>query len=480
MTPVLGSPKKQNNSYDYVPDRSSKSPIFASFSKEKGRQIVISEDSALTVPAFSDGLDIICSTIANLPLKLYKTTKDGTPLEVRDDYRLKLVNARANSVMDAHEYKYELVKNYLLYGNAITVKKTEDNDNTVTGLYLLEPEKTHIFSQLNVDDGLTRQGVYELNSSVGHFEFQDYQVINVARKSLDGVVGKGLLFEGRRILELALQQIEYENQLLAHNGSPASIVSSDHPMKQEAFDSFKTAFSNLYSGSGSAGRTIFLPQGFSYQALSSNPDDMELTNSKQNIISDIARLLGIPETLINSKANKYNSNEQNNIQFFQHPISGIIGQIESAFDASFLLESEKEEGYYWSFDTSAILQNTLQEKVEAYGDLYKRGIISYSETRERFGYKTDKDHNNFVNMNIGSVLYYPDNQNVVIPNTGIVMNAETGEILSNGIRTEDGDGTINDRSTPKEESDNASESPVQEQDINTNQEAGSEKEESEE
>lgn len=479
MTPLSG-PKKQNNSYDYVPDRSSKSPVFASFSKEKGRQIVISEDSALTIPAFSDGLDIICSTIANLPLKLYKSTKDGAPLEVTDDYRLKLVNAQANNVMDAHEYKYELVKNYLLYGNAVTVKKTKDNDNTVEGLYLLEPEKTHIFSQVNVDDGLTRQGVYELNSSVGDFEFQDYQVINVARKSLDGVVGKGLLFEGRRILELALQQIEYENQLLAHNGSPSSIVSSDHPMKQEAFDSFKTAFSNLYSGSGSAGRTIFLPQGFSYQALSSNPDDMELTNSKQNTISDIARLLGIPETMINAKANKYNSNEQNNIQFFQHPISGIIGQIESAFDASFLLESEKEKGYYWSFDTSSILQNTLQEKVEAYGDLYKRGIISYSETRERFGYATDKDHNNFVNMTIGSALYYPDNQNIVIPNTGIVMNAETGKVISNGIQIENGKGMVNNNSTSKEEDDNQPENPKQEQELNINQEAGSEKEESEE
>ena len=142
MTPVSGNPRKQNKSYDYIPDRSSKSPIFASYSKEKGRQIVISEDSALTIPAFSDGLDIICSTIANLPLKLYKPNKDGAPLEVTDDYRLKLVNSQVNNVMDAHEYKYELVKNYLLYGNAVTVKKTKKNDNTVEGLYLLEPEKT--------------------------------------------------------------------------------------------------------------------------------------------------------------------------------------------------------------------------------------------------------------------------------------------------------------------------------------------------
>ena len=56
------------------------------------------------------------------------------------------------------------------------------------------------------------------------------------------------------------------------------------------------------------------------------------------------------------------------------------------------------------------------------------------------------------------------------------MNAETGEILSNGIRTEDGDGTINDSSAPKEESDNPPKSPVQEQDLDRNQEAGSDEE----
>lgn len=73
-------------------------------------------------------------------------------------------------------------------------------------------------------------------------------------------------------------------------------------------------------------------------------------------------------------------------------------------------------------------------------------------------------------MTIGSALYYPDNQNIVIPNTGIVMNAETGEILSNGIRTKDGDGTVNDSSAPKEESQ------TQEQDLNKNQETGSDEE----
>ena len=58
--------------------------------------------------------------------------------------------------------------------------------------------------------------------------------------------------------------------------------------------------------------------------------------------------------------------------------------------------------------------------------------------------------------------------------TGIVMNAETGDILSNGIRTKDGDGTINDNFIPKEENGDPPESPVQEQDLNRNQEAGSE------
>ena len=83
-------------------------------------------------------------------------------------------------------------------------------------------------------------------------------------------------------------------------------------------------------------------------------------------------------------------------------------------------------------------------------------------------------------MTICSALYYPDNQNLVIPNTGIVINAETGKILSNGIRTKDGDGTVNDSSTPQEDVDKPKDSPIQEQDLDRNQEVGSEKEEREE
>ena len=45
--------------------------------------------------------------------------------------------------------------------------------------------------------------------------------------------------------------------------------------------------------------------------------------------------------MINSDANKYASNEQNNIYFLQHCLAPIITALKASFNKSLLLEDEK-------------------------------------------------------------------------------------------------------------------------------------------
>ena len=59
--------------------------------------------------------------------------------------------------------------------------------------------------------------------------------------------------------------------------------------------------------------------------------------------SEIARLFNVPESMINSNLNKYNSNAAENLHFLQYTLSPIISAFESALDKSLLLESEKKK-----------------------------------------------------------------------------------------------------------------------------------------
>src|SRR5699024_5411320 len=113
-------------------------------------------------------------------------------------------------------------------------------------------------------------------------------------------------------------------------------------------------------------------------------------------------------------ANKYNSNEQNNIHLLQYTLSPIISVIETAFERSLLLEEEKENGYRIQIDTSSILATTEAEKIKSTNEALKGGIISINEARRRHGYRVIDD--DYMMWSLGAVFYNKESGRMTIPN----------------------------------------------------------------
>ena len=51
----------------------------------------VTVQSVLNIPAVSSSVGFIAATVASLPIRLYRTEGENS-LEVRDDYRLRLLN----------------------------------------------------------------------------------------------------------------------------------------------------------------------------------------------------------------------------------------------------------------------------------------------------------------------------------------------------------------------------------------------------
>ena len=120
--------------------------------------------------------------------------------------------------------------------------------------------------------------------------------------------------------------------------------------------------------------------------------------------------------MINSNANKYGSNEQNNLNFLQYCVSPIISAIEDAVNKMLLLESEKADGFEFKLDPSKLLQSTRKERAEAIGAEFDAGLISFWEARSELDRpKTVTD--DYLKLSLGAVLYKYENDEMVIPNT---------------------------------------------------------------
>ena len=74
-----------------------------------GAVTAITEKEAYEIPAFSAAVDFISSTVAMLPVKLYREDGNGHTEEITDDSRLTALNDESGDTLNTYEIKKAIV-----------------------------------------------------------------------------------------------------------------------------------------------------------------------------------------------------------------------------------------------------------------------------------------------------------------------------------------------------------------------------------
>lgn len=352
---------------------------------------LISEEDALKIPAVKAAVELISNSISTLPIYLYSENESDHSVEKVEDSRINVLNHSSNKFQTAQAIKKAVVQDYLLHGIAYLYKKNGE-------LHHLKAK--NVQTEDWTEDGIT----------ISRREFQ-YSGMSTVTLSSDEVIiidskSNGILVDGGKILQIASQQIEYSTALLSNSAVPTGVVSAKSRLTEKAINTLRSSWEKLYQGTGKAGRTIVLEEGLEFSALSLRPDEMQLTESNKQMVSDIARLFNLPESLINSQANKYNSLEANSVSYLQNTLSPIITSIENSFDKHLLDDIERSIGFYFRFDTSEIIRTTEEQKVKTTAEAFNKGLISFNQA----AYKLDlpKIKKDYHLLSTGTVLRYED------------------------------------------------------------------------
>lgn len=420
----------------------------ASFASLFAGQTELTEEEVFKIPAVVAGIELISGAISQLPVELYQETEDGNMEKVTNDIRLRIINSETNNLMTGNSFKRKLAKDYVLYGASYV--KLDKLANTITGLHPL-PTKDMVM-QVYLSEGYRKNVRYWLNS-YPEKQYGDDLIMAILKNTEDGVKSDGILKNNRETLMLALNEQKYSSSVLQNGALPIGALQLKNKATPAIMDNLKKSWEDLYSGSGNAGKTMILEEGMEYKPISMKPSEMQLSETKKTNVSDIARILNIPESMLNPEANKYASNEQNNLYFLQYCLSPIITAIESAFNRNLLLEDEKKKNYFFKFDTSQILRATAKERTEEAVAGLAGGIYSLNEARNKVGYNKLAD--NFFYWSLGSVLYNADTKVLITPNTGQVLkvNPDGAEIQASGTTGETISSQVakNTQATPMEQ-----------------------------
>lgn len=355
----------------------------------------VTREMALSIPAVSACVDLICNTFAMIPFKLYKeTVKEGNKKSTEEiiDNRVKLINDDTTDTLDGFQFKKALCEDYLMgNGGYAYIKKI---GNEYVGLFYVEDSKISI--QKNSD------AIYKrFDIMVDGKTYKNHEFIKILRNTKDGASGTGLTQEISQALETAVKRLKYEYELTTTGGSRKGFLTSEKNLDKKAIDALKQAWEDYYAGNAN---TVVLNNGIKFQEASNSSQQNEIDSKTRSFSDEIRALFHL---------------SANYDDFIKNAIMPIATAFSTALNRDFLLEKEKKE-YYFAPDIKELSKGSLRERYSAYQIAIKNGF----KTRNEIRYMEDDDAIeglDMISLGLGDVLLNTKTGQIYTPNTNTLV-----------------------------------------------------------
>lgn len=379
----------------------------------------VTVETAISVPSIAGCVGFIAGIVSSLPVKMYRTNGEKT-VEVKDDYRLRLVNCETGDLLDAEQWKTALVRDYLLSGSGYTF--VDWQGNKVSGLYYVAHDC--VSYQKGIDP------VYKaVKFSINGKGYREHEIARLLRNTKDGITGTGVVQENPRHIETMLNAIAYENRTM-RTGSKRGFIKSKNRLTQEAINQLRKAWNNLYS-SDSSETVVVLNEGLDFQDASQNAVDSQLTQNKEQNSVEICKIFNLSPRLFTGGAS-----EEDNKNSVRYGVMPIVRAFESMLNRFFLLESEKGT-LCFEVDTDSLDSADILKRYQAYEIGTRNGWLQLDEVRNEEG--RNPLGLDFIKLGLDTVIYDPATKTMYTPNT-----KEWAELSENGTLERKGDETDED------------------------------------
>ena len=363
---------------------------------------VATREQALQIPTIQACINKIADSVSMLPVKLYRK-EDGKPVEVTDDNRVKLLNGETGDTLNTVEmWKALLADYYVGHGGWAFI---HTNGGKAFSIHYVDSRQIGL--NTNADPIFK---AYSVN--VGGQEYFDFKFIKLLRKTIDGYTNIPVQEENSRIISAAYNALKLEIKMSKSGGTKGGFLKSKNKLSREIMEDIRRGYENLYDSFNDSGnrKILILNDGMDFQEVSATAVEMQINENKKANAVEICKIFGFPHSILDGGAS-----EEDRRQYIQ-TVTALLNQIETELDSKLLLESEKESGYYWAFDTKELTRGSQKERYEAYAVGLKNHFLQVDEVRKEEDYEPMGF--NFFTLGLGDVLYNPVTKEVFTPNTG--------------------------------------------------------------
>ena len=327
----------------------------------------VNNTTALSIASVHACVRVIADGIAGLGLKLYKD--DGIN---RDQIIVHYGTALVNEP-NPYQTKYDFVKymtsHLALTGNAYAFIN-RDVRNIGTELHPIAPQYVTPVMQ----DGIL---FYKVSMAGYPPMIPATEMLHFKGMCGDNpLVGLSPVVLHAETLGIDLAAIS-QSAGVYKNGVLKFLLTSDSQIKIDQAGPLKKSLDDVIDG---ASRSAVMPNGIKMEKLSLSPEEAQYLETRKFSSEEIARIFGVPASMIGASAGIKSSVEQEYQDFYARTLMSYAINIEQELARKLLTENDKLT-YYFKFNFNSLLRASANERADYYNKGIRGGWLSRNEAR---------------------------------------------------------------------------------------------------
>lgn len=327
----------------------------------------VNQNSAMSIASVHACVRVISDGVAALGLKLYYESENERKI-VYAHYANAAVN-EPNAYQTKFDFTKWMVSQLVLNGNAYAFINRDSR---------FIPTALHPIQSMNVtpymSDGelfyrVQQQGFPSVVPATDMLHFKGLSMDNV-------LVGKSPIQLHAETLGIDLAAIK-SSASVYKNGTLKFLLKSAGQISEAQAKPLRQSLDDVIDGNL---RSTVLPQGVEMERLSLSPQEAQYIESRTFSAEEIARIFGVPSSMIGAKDAGKTSVEQEYQDFYARTLMAYCKNIEQELNRKLLQEIDKPN-YYYKFNFNSLLRASANDRADFYNKGIRGGWLSPNEAR---------------------------------------------------------------------------------------------------
>jgi HK97 family phage portal protein len=336
--------------------------------------------SAVGLSATYACVQLIAGTIASLPLMVYRTDAQGVRKVAKDLPLYFVLHDSPNYDQTAVDFWEIMAASVELYGNAYALIERR-NDGALQALHPIRPDRVKARRLL---DGSIE---YEWTENGRRTVKGGDSVLHIRGSLGDALAGASTLSMCQSVFDDALSAEIAAGAMFDNGVSASGVLSTPENVRlsKEQRDEMEANLRLKYMGSIRRGVPMLLDGGLTWSALSINPADAQMLESRKFSGEQICRIFGVPPAMVGfgDKASNWGTGKETDVLGFQKfTLRKRLKRIEQALLKQLVpLAERRAQGITIEFNFEGLLRGDTASRYEAYEKAIRMGIATRNECR---------------------------------------------------------------------------------------------------